>query len=190
MAEPTDRNDAEGEQNVSTGSNDVNDIRREMARVRRELHSDVQSVVSTAEAAVDWRHYITAYPWLTLGVATVVGYMVVPRLQKTVTTTLGTATEADLAKIREAVSQTQKDVADSMKSGVRSKPSKGLIGAALGIVTPIALRTAQGYAMKYLESWILQQQMSHPVTGSLHVPSGVTPERGPSRTPRTGGVSP
>ena len=182
-------NDAEWERNVSTGLNQVDDIRREMARVRRELHSDVQGVVSTAEAVTDWRHYISVYPWLTLGVATVVGYLVVPRLQKNVATALGTATEADLARIREAVSQTQKDVAESMRSSVSVKPGKGLIGAALGIATPIALRAAQGYAMKYLENWILQQQMSHPVTGPLHVPSGAKPERDPLRTPRTGGVS-
>lgn len=173
---------------MSTGSNEVDDIRREMARVRRELHSDVQGVVSTAEAAVDWRHYITAYPWLTLGVATFAGYLAVPHLQKTVASTLGTATEVDLARIREAVSQTQKDVAESMRSGVKSKPSRGLIGVALGIATPIALRAAQGYAMKFLENWILQQQMSHPVTGPLHVPSGTTPGREPSRSPRKGGV--
>ena len=177
---------------MSTGSDDVDEIRRQMAKVRRELHADVQHVVTTANAATDWRSYITAYPWLTLGGAAVAGYMIVPRRQENPSARIGVAAENDLAKIREMVAETRQAITEAAHSDVVKKiPKKGLIAAALGLAAPIALRAAQGYAMKFLESWILQQQMSHPEIGPLFVQPVPGGRSGPEnlRDPRKGGFS-
>ena len=67
---------------VSTAPPEIDDIRRKMAQIRRDLHQDVKSVVEGAEAATDWRRFIRNYPWASMGVALAVGYMIVPRRQK------------------------------------------------------------------------------------------------------------
>ena len=156
---------------MATVSNDVDEIRRQMATIRRAMHEDVKEVVATAEAATDWKRYLTAYPWVSLGAAFVVGYMIVPKRHKTAEALA--ATQADLSKVREMVETTGKQVVASAKAQVEPAPRrKGLIVAALGMVAPLVIRTAQGYAMKYLEQWILQQQNAALQAGPAHVHPG------------------
>ena len=162
---------------MSTVPNEVDQIRRQMAEIRRVLHADVQGVVATAEAATDWHRYLSAYPWVTLGVSFAVGYLIVPRRHKSV------ATRADLTQVREAIENTREKVVEVAKK-TRDDPGtrkKGLIAAALGIVTPLVLRAAQGYALKYLEQWIQEQQVQHTQTGPPPIPSG--PSGGPGPGP-------
>ena len=46
------------------------------------------------------------------------------------------------------------------------KKGKGLLGAALGMLAPMAFRAAQGYALQFAEQWLAQklaeQVQSHP----------------------------
>ncbi len=172
---------------MSTGSSDVDEIRREMAKVRRELHEDVQGVVSTAEAATDWRHYLTVYPWASLGAAAVLGYLIVPRRRSHEVSALGVATQADVSKIREAVDEAKQFVAQATQAAVgpnTKKRKKGLIAAGLGLVAPLAIRAAQGYAMKFLENWIVQQQMAHLATSPMFVQPGSPAAPGTARPQR------
>jgi hypothetical protein len=138
---------------VATVSNEVDEIRREMAGIRRDLHKDVKEVVETAGAVTDWRRYITTFPWVSLGAAFAAGYVLVPRRSRTAQVL------ADVSRIREAVEATGEKAVEA------TKPRQSLAGAALGMVVPLALRAAQGYAMNYLEQWILQQQKAHPRAG-------------------------
>jgi len=153
---------------VATATNDVDQIRRRMAEIRRELHEDVREVVASAEAVTDWRRYIRMYPWAALGVAVAVGYLIVPRRHRTLPQDL--ATHADVARVREVVKEAK----------VKDKARKGLIGAAFGFLIPIAMRAAQGYAVQYLEHWILQQQMAAgpPPTDEPGAPGGTGRPRG------------
>jgi len=70
-----------------------------------------------------------------------------------------------------------------------SKKKKNIILAGLGLATPLLLKAAQGYALKYAEQWILQQQAAATQVGpSSDVPGGgpgSTGARGPGR-PSTG----
>jgi len=160
---------------VSTGSSEVDDIRREMAKVRRELHADVQGVVSTAEAATDWKRYLTAYPYASLATAAVVGYMLVPRRVEAAAPVSGAVVQEDVAKLHALVAKATETVTEATKK--IKPPRKGIVAAAIGLAAPMVFRAAQGYAMKYLEGWILQQQMSHPVSGPLFVrPGGAAPD--------------
>jgi len=174
---------------VSTVPNEVDEVRRQMAQIRRELHEDVREVVATAEAAADWRRYLTAYPWLSVGTAFALGYLIVPRRPKPVA---GTALQSDLTKVREAVETTRQAVVEAPKEkGDEAKRKKSLVGAALGMVAPLALRAAQGYALKYLEHWIAQQQAAHTHVGpapASHGPAAGGPGPGPGRPagPRPG----
>jgi hypothetical protein len=153
---------------VATATNDVDEIRRKMAQIRRELHEDVRDVVASAEAVTDWRRYIRMYPWAALGLAAVAGFLIVPKRHRTIPPDI--ATHADVAQVREVVEEVK----------AKKKSRKGLIGAALGFAVPIALRAAQGYAVQYLESWILQQQMAAgpPPSDQPDVPGGASRPRG------------
>ena len=95
-----------GERTVATASTtDVDDIRRQMAQIRRELHEDMQGVVAGAEAAFDWQYYVRLYPWAFLAGAAVVGYLVVPKRHKTAREVAEEAVERVQETIAEAAPQ-------------------------------------------------------------------------------------
>jgi hypothetical protein len=141
---------------VFTVSDDADEIRRQMAAIRRELHQDVKEVVATAGAVTDWRRYITSFPWVSLGAAFAAGYLLVPRRSRTAESL------ADVSSALRAVERTgEQMVGEAMRRDEPAGQRKSLASTALAIVTPLALRAAQGYAMKYLEQWIMQQQTGH-----------------------------
>ena len=154
----------------------VDDIRRRMAQIRQRLHQDMQGVVAGAEAASDWKHYIRLYPWAALGVAFAAGFVVVPRRRRSVTKTAEKAAEAAVAKMTGAV-----EAVASVSEPKPEKSRKGLIGAAFGLLGPLALRYAQSYALGYVENWIAQQQAAAMGPTSEATPGGVSP--GATRQP-------
>ena len=145
-----------------------------MADIRRELHEDVRGVVATAEAATDWRRYLIAYPWASLGAAFAIGYLIVPWKQKPATIV------ADLSKVNAAIEGARDHVVEAAKANVANATprEKGLVAAALGMLAPLVWRTAQGYALKYLEQWMLQ--------GHEHALHAGPPPAQPGGQPRAG----
>jgi len=131
-------------------TNDADEIRRLMAQIRRELHTDVREVVASAEAVTDWRRYIRNAPWVALGVSVAVGYLIVPRRHRPTSQGVVAVVPADASKVKEIVAETRAEAKKSER--------KGLIGRAFGFLTPIAVRAAQSYALQYLEQYIAQQQ--------------------------------
>lgn len=177
---------------MATVSNDADEIRRQMAAIRRAMHEDVKEVVATAEAATDWKRYLVTYPWASIGVAFGVGYLIVPKRHHRTADALK-ATQADLTKVREMVESTGKRVVETAKA--QTDPPgrrKGLIAAGLGMLAPLVWKTAQGYALKYLEQWIMQQQAAalHAGPAPAHpgYPGGQAPQGGGPGTP--GGMGP
>lgn len=63
-------------------SPETNAIRRRMEDVRCDLDEDVQVIVEGARGMADWRSYVKSYPWVCLGAALAVGYVIVPRRPK------------------------------------------------------------------------------------------------------------
>jgi hypothetical protein len=161
---------------VATARDDVDEIRRAMAQIRRELHEDMQGVVAGAEAASDWRYYVRRYPWVALGAAAALGFLVVPKRKRSAAEVAEkAATEAvhqtagrlsgllrrtrhEAAKVAEGA----KDVAEGREpeSVEKKKAKSGLMGMLFGMITPIAMRAAQNYAMHFVENWITQQQQA------------------------------
>ena len=70
-------------------------IRQRMEEVRCELDEDVQEIVEGARGMGQWRWYVRAYPWVCLGAAVAVGYLIVPRRRLEIHP--GTRTQAELA---------------------------------------------------------------------------------------------
>ena len=54
-------------------------IFQRMGEIREDLDEGVQDIVERAREMQDWRTYMKAHPWLFVGAAAAVGYIIVPR---------------------------------------------------------------------------------------------------------------
>jgi len=167
---------------VATALSEIDDIRRRMAQIRRELHADVQNVVEGAEAATDWRRYVRSYPWATLGLALAAGFLIVPRRRSstTIQVTPGLESPVGSAEARKVLQ------AEAPRVEVKEKKGKGLLGTAFGMLAPVALRAAQGYALQFFEQWMAQkmaqQIQNHPELAAAFAGQSEAP-RGPQARP-------
>ena len=161
---------------MSTAPPDIDDIRRKMAQIRRDLHQDVKGVVQGAEAATDWRRFIRNYPWASMGVALAVGYLIVPRRHKTPTIHV-----APIEVARATAPEAPRLVEPEPK-----KKGKGLLGTVFGLVAPVALRAIQGYALQFAEQWMTQkvaeQASLHPELAAM-LAGQAGPASGPGARP-------
>ena len=78
---------------MATVSNDIDEIYHRMAVIRRELHTNVRESVAGAEAVVDWGKYTWTYPWIALGAAAAVGYLVYTGSRQRVVTETASLTD-------------------------------------------------------------------------------------------------
>jgi len=144
---------------VATGSNDVDEIYHRMAVIRREHHMNVRESVAGAEAVVDWGRYTWTYPWIALGAAAAVGYLVYTSGHQKVT--------ADTACLADGA-QDGEPVAGAMAKGRgRSRTRQNLLLAAWGILLPVAVRAGQNYMLHWLE----QQYATRTVDRNALAPS-------------------
>jgi hypothetical protein len=63
---------------AGTSSSDAEEIQRQMREVRVELRDEVQELVGNARELTDWPAYVRAYPWVCVGAAFAVGFLIVP----------------------------------------------------------------------------------------------------------------
>ena len=149
---------------------EMTEIQRRMAQVRHELHEDVREAVKGAQSLTDWRSQVRNHPWLAVGAAAALGYLIVPKRRSQPTPTIVT--------MGPAAAGLAAPLGQPSPAPPHKKPW-GLIGTALGLVAPIAVRAAQNYAIQYLEQWIAGQPRG---AGSADAGSG------PSPTARSPGV--
>jgi len=99
----------------------------------------MNAVVEGAEAAVDWRSYLRERPWVSLGTAFAIGYLLVPRRVQ--------APRVEVAPVMAAAIQPE---------APKSRPS--FLWQALktvgGLAIPVAARAAQGYAVRWVEGFL------------------------------------
>ena len=121
----------------------ADDLQRQMAEVRSQLHQEVRGVVQGAKNATDWRSYVRSHPWTALAVAFGSGYFLVPRRSSPPTVHVLPAT---------GISPQSESSAPSANTG-----SWPILGWVLGAVGPIALRAAQSYALASVENLLAKQ---------------------------------
>ena len=144
---------------MATGSNDVDEIYNRMAVIRRELHTNVRESVAGAEAVVDWGRYTWTYPWIALGAAAAVGYLVYTSGHQKVT--------ADTASLADGT-QAGELVAGARAEGRgRSRTGRNLLLVAWDIFFPVAVRAGQNYMLNWLE----QQYSTRTVDRNALAPS-------------------
>ncbi len=165
-------------------TDDVDAIRRRMAKIRSELHEDVRGVVEAANSAWNWRRYITAYPMLSLSLAAGLGYLVVPRGRK--------SAPAPVVIVEKAA----KAAGSVAAAPEREQRKKSLISAGVGMLATLALKSAQNYALHYAQQWLAEKQMQfmHGAESQGLIPTsvGMAPPYGgmpgaPGYDPRYGG---
>ncbi len=170
-------------------SAEINEIQRRMAQVRHELHEEVREAVKGAQSLTDWRSQVRNHPWLALGAAAALGYLLVPRRRHEPAPTI-VAVGPHPAALPTAA-------AEAAAEGPKKKKRWGLIGSAVGMLAPVAVRAAQNYAIQYLEQWLVAQQAGGGgsllgaglMPGAPGSPHGAGPGPGPGPG-RAGGPGP
>lgn len=126
-----------------TGSNDVDEIYQKMAVIRRERHTNVRESVAGAEAVMDWGRFTWTYPWIALGAAAAVGYVLYTISHEKVA--------ADTAGVREGAETGEPVAAASAQPREPSRTGRNLLFAAWGLLFPFAIRAGQHYMVHWLE---------------------------------------
>ena len=103
-------------------------VRARMQGIRCEIDQDLEDVSASARSMVDWKHYVQAYPWLCLGAAAALGFLIVPKRSA--------ARNADLA----TPAKTGHPVVHSARAAAR-----GLVDALVATVVSIAVHEATVY---------------------------------------------
>ncbi|WP_165073842.1 hypothetical protein [Paludisphaera rhizosphaerae] len=148
----------------------VDDIRRQMALIRHEMHYDVSNVVSDVESVMDWRSIIRRHPYITIGAGLAVGYFLVPRRKPATRTVplpqaLAEISPETLAAVIPPV------VEASRKAEKPSKPlSRQLLGWGVGMLWPLVGQSVQAYAAMWLEDQIKQHLNPNPKPPGDRVP--------------------
>jgi len=135
--------------------NEIDEIRREMAQIRMDLHKEMQGVVVNAEAATDWRQYVHRYPFASLALAASVGFLIVPRRRRSIRATAEAAATATAEKFHQ-------ELVESPPPRRKAGWGSTILGSTIGLLGSMALRGAQNYASYYLENLIAQQMANRP----------------------------
>lgn len=109
---------------------EVEQLRRRMAGIRRDMDIELEGVVENAKTLTNWKYYLSRYPWLSIGAAAVVGYLIVPK--KVAVTQPDAHTLAKLAKRRKLVVEPKH----------RAQPKQGLVAGAFNFMFGLAAKSA------------------------------------------------
>jgi hypothetical protein len=137
---------------MSTSTPNADDIARQMRDVRTELREDVQEIVENARVLTDWQYYVRSYPWLCLGAAAVVGYLLVPPRVQVI--------KPDPQLLAELVKQHQVQ----LKAEVQPQPGPTLMGRLVRMGAGMALQGAMAVASHGLNQFL--QQLAAPPAAS------------------------
>ncbi|HEX6961471.1 MAG TPA: hypothetical protein VF175_06360 [Lacipirellula sp.] len=108
-------------------SDSAEEIVQRMQEVRRGVGDDVRGIVETAKTLTDWRYHVKHHPWLLVGGAVALGFLVAPRKKKI------PASEAqELAALLKKY---------NVSVAAPATPSKSLFQTALGMAVPFAMRS-------------------------------------------------
>lgn len=105
-----------------------------MRQVRAELRQDVDSLVAGARDLTDWTTYVRRYPWLCLGAAAAIGYLIVPQRNKRVPPDAATLQELMKGE-KLVVKMEQPQQGPSLKSLVVGMATTALLNGGLAILS-------------------------------------------------------
>ena len=106
-------------------------VRARMQGIRCDIDQGLEDVAASARSLVDWKHYVEAYPWVCLGTAAALGFLIVPKRSTAINADLVTPTET---------AKTGHLVVDSARAVARK-----LGDALVATVVSIVVREATAY---------------------------------------------
>ena len=106
-------------------------VRARMQGIRCDIDQGLEDVSASARSLVDWKHYVKTYPWVCLGTAAALGFLIVPKRSTAINA--DSATPADLAR-------TGHRVANSAPAAAR-----GWVDSLVATAVSIAVREATTY---------------------------------------------
>jgi hypothetical protein len=115
-------------------SESADDIIERMQHVRRDVSQDVAGIVETAKTLTDWRYHVKHHPWLLLGGAVALGFLVTPRKKK-----------IPSQDAKELVALLKKH---NVSVAAPAAPAKSLAHTMLGMAAPIVMRHVMGFAQQ------------------------------------------
>ncbi|QEH39299.1 hypothetical protein OJF2_79140 (plasmid) [Aquisphaera giovannonii] len=155
---------------------EIDEIRRQMAQIRHDLHQDVSSVVSGVTDVVsdvtevmDWQSSLRRHPYAVVATALVAGYLIVPRRKR--------PAEAALERV-------QPLAASVLGPPAPARPAKKFrpFSWAFGMIAPLASQALQAYAMSWIEAKLKEQIHPMPEDGQQPGPRpGQYPYPAPGR---------
>jgi hypothetical protein len=148
-----------------TNLSDIAEIQRQMAQIRHDMHQEVRGAVKGAQLLVDWRSLVKNHPWLSISLASMAGYAIVPRRHSI--SPIVTSMELP----RENLLMTGNAPAQAQQT---RRTGWSIIGTAFSLLAPVAVRVAQNYALGHLEQWLSQ----HPLPPSAGSPGLSTRDSG------------
>jgi hypothetical protein len=125
---------------IVNAKDEASEVVERMAALRRELDHGVENVSESARAMTDWTFYVRRFPWATVGLAAVAGYLLVPRKKTTVAPTAEQL--AALVKNKEFVAAATNQL----------KPPPSLLAGFGATLAAMAARAAISYVSEQIQA--------------------------------------
>jgi hypothetical protein len=122
-------------------------IQAQMRGIRRDLRANVKGMVANASQMFDWKSYVRSFPWASVAVAGVLGYLLVPRKMKVIA--------YDKETLENFLREKQLVVAPPPE-----KPVNTVWGTLLPVLGGVAVRAGVSYATKLGTQWLAQRIQS------------------------------
>lgn len=134
----------------------ADEIQKQMRKTRRELGVGVSDIVEKARVMTDWKHYVRTNPWLCLGAAGILGYLLVPQKFQ--------LSQSSMEPIIE-LGKAARDTADATKPS--ASVSSSIFSLMLGMLGPTLLQGGMALASQQLNS-LLQPPPEASTNGKGH----------------------
>lgn len=59
-------------------------MQERMQGIRGDIDQGLEDVSASARSMVDWKHYVKTYPWLCMGTAAALGFLLVPKRSRAI----------------------------------------------------------------------------------------------------------
>lgn len=160
---------------------EIDQVRRRMAEIRQRLHQDVSGVVGRAGRAFDWRSHARDYPWLIVGVAFGLGYLIAPHTTAKPRHSHPAAWPRFQFKPPRAVLSTSPSAAIPTNEPAKREAAIGpfaILRWGWTLLGPVAIQAAQSYAASWIETRLSRYQHGGPPLESTDAsrldPAGMT----------------
>jgi hypothetical protein len=147
----------------------ADEIRAKMRSIRRDLRANVKDMVANASQMFDWKSYVRSFPWSSVAIAAVLGYLLVPRRMKVVA--------YDKATLENFLRENHLVAAPPAE-----KPAPSVWGTLLPVLGGAAVRIGTSYLTRRGVEWLSQltpggaaSNVQPPAASSRPVPMKMRP---------------